>query len=55
MEALGDVQCYFVAWGEGKQEVPLKCYIVLIAVLDEVAACVKRRNIEITGCGGSLC
>jgi len=56
MEALGDVQCYFVAWGEGKQEVLLKCYIVLIAVMDVVAACDNSSNIEVTlysgNCGG---
>jgi len=37
MEALGDVFFLFMAWCEGKQEVLLKQYIMLIAVL-EVAA-----------------
>jgi len=70
MEALGYIQCYFVAWGEGKQEVLLECHIVLIALLDGVAACDNSNNIEMywmwwqlvitavilkcTGCVGSL-
>ena len=36
-----------MAWGDGKQEVLLKCYIVLIAVLDVVAACGNSSNVEI--------
>ena len=42
--------------GEGKQEVLLKWFIVLIAVLDGVAACANSGYIEITfysdNCGG---
>jgi len=61
----------FVAWGEGKQEVLLEWHIVLIALLDVVAACDNSSNIEMywmcwqlvltavilkcNGCGGSLC
>ena len=45
-----------MAGGEGKQEVVLKWYIVLIAVLHGVAACANSSNIEVTfssgNCGG---
>jgi len=45
-----------MAWGEGKQEDMLKWYIVLIAVLDGVAACANSGNVEILmysiNCGG---
>ena len=45
-----------MAWCEGKQEVLLKWYIVLIAVLDVVAACANSGNVEINfysdNCGG---
>ena len=37
-----------MAWSEGTQEVLLKWYIVLIAVLDVVAACGNSSNVEIT-------
>ena len=46
----------FMVWGEGKEEVLLKWYIVLIAVLDGVAAFTNSSNIEInfysSNCGG---
>jgi hypothetical protein len=38
----------FVAWGEGKQEVPVKNFIMLIAVRDEMAASANNSNLEIT-------
>jgi hypothetical protein len=35
-----------MAWGEWKQEILMKWFIVLIAVLDGVAACVNSSYIE---------
>jgi hypothetical protein len=46
MEALGDVQL-FMAWGEGKEHVLLKWYIVLIAVFDVVAGSASSSNITV--------
>jgi len=46
----------FVAWGEGKKEVLLKYYIILISLLDGVAASSDSSNLETSlysgNCGG---